>query len=89
MYKSTTSIDSINKHLQTNIYEGIYKDILGKTRSSIQVYRYFILSALSLEQKLYAIKAIAEAMKFKGNDYLKDFDSFPKIYLPNTVIKKQ
>lgn len=82
------NIDSLNQQLQVNIYEGIYTKNAGIAQTSSYDCRHYTLSALTLEQKLPAIKAITEALRFKGNDHLKDWSPFPKIYLPDTVIKK-
>lgn len=68
------ALDSLNTRF--SIYTGFYY------ASGCMSYT---LSALPLEKKLPAIKAIAEAFRFKDNDHLKDFDQSPKIYLPATI----
>lgn len=68
------ALDSLNTRF--SIYTGFY------FASGCMNYS---LSALSLQEKLPAIKAIAEAFRFKDNDHLKDFDQSPKIYLPSTI----
>ncbi len=88
-------LEAFCKQLGTRFYDIVQEytetsSIIGIPGSvSTRSWTYFTLKGLPLEQKLPAIKAINEIFRFKNNDQLKAPGSFPKIYLPDTIIKRR
>ncbi len=82
-------LDSLSNQLQANICEGGFKRykimaaVPPNKGNTMAIINYYALSALPLEKKLPAMKALNEIFRFKENDHLKDFEFYPRIYLPS------